>query len=145
MADRKTQKLLDGLQQDLERELVAMLQYVYQSSMVFGLRAMSLGPYLRQEAAEELEHVAFLCDQIVNLGGVPKLTTPKFSDTRDMKQMLENDLDRERETILEYRERARQAETAGEIGLKLKIEELLAQETGHMRDLERILRGWQPV
>lgn len=145
MADRKTQKLLDGLQQDLERELVAMLQYVYQSSMVFGLRAMSLGPYLRREAAEELEHVTFLCDQIVNLGGVPKLSTPKFSDTRDMKQMLENDLDREREAILEYRERARQAETAGEIGLKLKIEELLAQETGHMRDLERILRGWQPV
>lgn len=145
MADRKTQKLLDGLQQDLERELVAMLQYVYQSSMVFGLRAMSLGPYLRHEAAEELEHVAFLCDQIVNLGGVPKLSTPKYSDTRDMKQMLENDLDREREAILEYRERARQAETAGEIGLKLKIEEILAQETGHMRDLERILRGWQPV
>lgn len=145
MADRKTQKLLEGLQQDLERELMAMLQYLYQSSMVLGLRAITLGPYLRQAAEEELQHVAFLSDQIVNLGGVPKLSTPKYSDARDLKQMLENDLDREREAILEYRERAKQAEAAGEIGLKLKLEEMLAQETGHMRDLERILRGWQPV
>lgn len=143
MADRKTQKLLEGLQGDLERELKATLQYMYQSSMVLGLRAMSVGPFLREEAEEELKHVAFLSDQIVNLGGVPKLATQKFSDTRDLKTMLEHDLDLEREAILEYRERAKQAELAGEIGLKLRLEELLAEETGHMRNLEKILRGWQ--
>ncbi|MDE3090045.1 MAG: ferritin-like domain-containing protein [Chloroflexota bacterium] len=143
MADRKTQKLLEGLQGDLERELKAVLQYMYQSSMVLGLRAMSVGPYLRKEAEEELKHVAFLSDQIVNLGGAPKLTSAKFSEARDLKQMLENDLDLEREAILEYRERAKQAELAGEVGLKLRLEELLAEETDHMRDLEKILRGWQ--
>jgi bacterioferritin len=144
MPDRKTQKLLEGLQSDLERELKTMLQYMYQSSMVLGLRAMNLGPYLREEAVDELKHVAFLSDQIVSLGGVPKLATQKFSDTRDLKTMLEHDLDLERESILEYRERAKQAEQAGEIGLKLRLEELLAEETDHMRDLEKILRGWQP-
>ena len=143
MADRKTQKLLEGLQGDLERELKATLQYMYQSSMVLGLRAMNVGPYLRQEAEAELKHVAFLSDQIVNLGGVPKLATQKFSDARDLKTMLEYDLDLERESILEYRERAKQAEQAGEVGLKLRLEELLAEETDHMRDLEKILRGWQ--
>ncbi len=143
MADRKTQKLLEGLQGDLERELKATLQYMYQSSMVLGLRALNVGPYLRQEAEAELKHVAFLSDQIVNLGGVPKLATQKFSDARDLKTMLEHDLDLERESILEYRERAKQAEQAGEVGLKLRLEELLAEETDHMRDLEKILRGWQ--
>ena len=143
MADRKTQKLLEGLQGDLERELKATLQYMYQSSMVLGLRAMNVGPYLRQGAEAELKHVAFLSDQIVNLGGVPKLATQKFSDARDLKTMLEYDLDLERESILEYRERAKQAEQAGEVGLKLRLEELLAEETDHMRDLEKILRGWQ--
>ncbi len=143
MADRKTQKLLEGLQGDLERELKAMLQYMYQSSMVLGLRAMNVGPYLRKESEEELRHVALLSDQIVNLGGVPKLVTQKFSDTRELKTMLEHDLDLERESILEYRERAKQADQAGEVGLKLRLEELLAQETDHMRDLEKILRGWQ--
>jgi len=144
MADRKTQKLLEGLQADLERELKATLQYIYQSSMVLGLRAMNVGPYLRKEGQEELRHVAFLSDQIVNLGGVPRLVSPKISETRDLKQMFEHDLDLEREAILEYRERLKQADAAGEIGLKLRIEELLAEETDHMRDLEKILRGWQP-
>jgi bacterioferritin len=143
MPDRKTQKLLEGLQQDLERELRAVLQYMYQSSVLLGLRTMSVSPYLRKESEDELKHVAFLSDQIVNLGGIPKLTAPKYSDTRDLKQMLESDLDLEREAVLEYRERARQAEAAGEIGLKIRLEELLAEEMDHARDLEKILRGWQ--
>jgi bacterioferritin len=86
--------------------------------------------------------VSFLCDQIVALSGTPKLTSPKFSETRDVKTMLENDLDAERESILEYRERVKQADGAGEIGLKMRLEELIAEETDHMRQLERILRGW---
>lgn len=143
MADRKTQKLLEGLQQDLTREVQATLQYTYQSAMALGPRALTLREYLRQGAADELRHVGFLADQIVNLGGVPKLNAPKFSETKDLKQMLENDLDAERDAILEYRERAKQAETAGEVGLKVRLEGLLAEETDHAHELERILRGWQ--
>ena len=142
MADRKTQKLLEGLQSDLERELRAMLQYTYQASMILGLGSLNVSAYLRQEGSEELKHIAFLCDQIVALGGNPKLSSPKFSETRDLKTMLENDLDAERESILEYRERVKQADAAGEVGLKFRLEELIAQETDHMRQLERILRGW---
>lgn len=143
MADRKTQKLLEGLQSDLEREIKAMLQYTYQAAMLLGVGSLSISPYLRQEASAELAHVGLLCDQIVALGGTPKLTTQKFSEARDLKAMLENDLDLERESILEYRERVKQAESAGEIGLKVRLESLIAEETDHVRQLERILRGWQ--
>lgn len=143
MADRKTQKLLEGLQGDLERELKAMLQYTYQASMLLGVGSLSISPYLRQEAADELKHVGFLCDQIVGLGGSPKLTSHKISEVRELKAMLENDLDLERESIIEYRERVKQAEAAGEVGLKVRLELLIAEETEHVRQLERILRGWQ--
>lgn len=143
MADRKTQKLLEGLQSDLEREIKAMLQYTYQASMLLGVGSLSISPYLRQEAADELRHINFLCDQIVGLGATPKLATHKFSEARELKAMLENDLDLERESILEYRERVKQAETAGEVGLKVRLEALVAEETDHVRQLERILRGWQ--
>ncbi|MCL5951729.1 MAG: ferritin-like domain-containing protein [Chloroflexi bacterium] len=142
MADRKTQKLLEGLQQDLERELSAMLQYLYQSSVLLGPSAVSIAPFLKHEADEELQHAAFLSDQIVNLGGLPKLTAPKISETRDLRQMLDNDLDRERECILEFRERVKQAEIMGELGLKIQLERLIEEETQQMRSLERILRGW---
>lgn len=143
MPDRKTQKLLEGLQGDLERELRSSLQYMYQSSLVFGLRGLQLSPYLRRQAEEEMKHVAFISDQIVSLGATPKFTLPKISETKDLKQMLENDLDAERHAILEYRERAKQAEMAGEIGLKLRLETMIADETEHMRGLEKILRGWE--
>jgi len=143
MADRKTQKLLEGLQQDLTRELHAVLQYSYQAAMVLGPRALNLREYLREEATDELKHVAFLADQIVNLAGSPKFSSPKISETNDLKQMLENDLDLERDALLEYRERAKQAELAGELGLKIRLEELLAEESDHAHELERMLRGWQ--
>ena len=143
MSDRKSLKLLEGLQGDLERELRASLQYLYQSSLVFGLRSMQMSPYLRKQAESEMKHAAFVSDQIVSLGGTPKYTLPKISEAKELKLMLENDLDLERHAILEYRERAKQAEIAGEIGLKLRLEQMIADETEHMRDLEKILRGWE--
>jgi bacterioferritin len=114
-----------------------------QSAIVLGLRAINLGPFLRQEAEEELRHVVFLCDQIVALGGVPRLGTGRHEESRDLKQMLESDLAHEREGLLEYRERAKQADLAGELGLKIELERLVAEETTHMHSLEKILRGWQ--
>jgi bacterioferritin len=143
MADRKTQKLLEGLQQDLTRELHAVLQYSYQAAMVLGPRSLNLRDYLRREAEGEMKHVGFLADQIVNLGGAPKFSSPKISEIKDLKQMLESDLDLERDAILEYRERAKQADLAGEPGLKIRLEELLAEESDHAHELERLLRGWQ--
>jgi len=55
--------------------------------------------------------------------------------------MLEYDLKLEREAIENYTKRAQQAEEAGEPGLKVKLEELIVDETGHAEQLERILRG----
>ncbi len=141
MPDRKTQKLLEGLQSDLERELRGVFQSIYQSALLLGLDAVNVAPLLRAAAEKGWRRVAFVSDQIVNLGGTPKLTAPKFSETRDLKQMLENDLDAEREGVFEYRERVKQAEAAGEIGLRVRLEELIADKTDHIRMLERILRG----
>ncbi len=60
---------------------------------------------------------------------------------KDVKGMLKYDLKLEREAIEGYRQRAMQAEEAGEIGLKIKLEEILVEETGHAEQIERILKG----
>jgi len=55
--------------------------------------------------------------------------------------MLKYDLKLELEAIENYRIRSIQAEEAGEIGLKIKLEELLLDETGHAEQIQRILKG----
>ena len=55
--------------------------------------------------------------------------------------MLKFDLGLERQVIQNYRERSIQAEEAGEFGLKIKLEELIVEETAHAEQLDRILRG----
>jgi bacterioferritin len=63
--------------------------------------------------------------------------------TQDNREMVELALQSEKDTIARYTKRTAQAEAAGEPGLKIELENLLAEETRHKEDLERILMGWR--
>jgi bacterioferritin len=56
--------------------------------------------------------------------------------------MLELSLKAEKETIERYTKRIEQAESAGDLALKVELENLVAEETRHKEDLERVLVGW---
>jgi bacterioferritin len=55
--------------------------------------------------------------------------------------MLELDLDMELQDVAHYMQHAWQAEELGEVELKLKLEEMAADEAGHARELRRLLKG----
>jgi bacterioferritin len=55
--------------------------------------------------------------------------------------MLKLDLEMEDADVKRYIEHARLADQLGEIELKLKLEEIAADEARHAREVERILRG----
>ena len=48
----------------------------------------------------------------------------------------------DKQAITDYGEQIRQAETAGDIGLKVNLENQVADETRHKEEIERILGGW---
>jgi bacterioferritin len=52
---------------------------------------------------------------------------------------LEYDLDLERQAIKHYTERIQQAEAVGQIGLRVQLESLLADETDHAGAIARLL------
>ena len=52
-------------------------------------------------------------------------------------------LQAERETIERYTQRIKQADAAGEIGLRVDLENIVSEETRHRDDLERILKNWK--
>lgn len=139
MADKR--KLIDGLNQDLANELGAAILYLYQTSTATGWDGEELREFLMADINGEMQHAIFLAQKIVALGGVPTTVPTQYKSPQDVKKMMEYDLKLEREAIETYNERSKQAEDAGEYGLKVKLEEIIVDETGHAEQIERILRG----
>jgi bacterioferritin len=134
-------KLVEGLNKDLAAELGTILRYLYQSSKATGFSGMELREMLSKEIGDELGHAQFLADKIVALGGEPVVEPLAFEKISDVRRMLELDIDLERKDIANYKRRAEEADEFGDIGLKVKLEEIAADETNHAEELERILRG----
>jgi bacterioferritin len=135
------ERLISGLNQDLSAEWGTIIRYTYQSSKSFGLRGAELRELLQKEIEDELGHASFLTDVIVDLGGEPTTEPKKFDQTEDIKAMIELDLQMELQDVENYKKRASQAENMGEIELKVKLEEIAADESRHARELRRLLRG----
>ena len=55
--------------------------------------------------------------------------------------MLELDLKMEEDDVKNYLQHSKEAEDLGLIELKMKLEEIAADEAGHARELRRLLKG----
>jgi bacterioferritin len=143
MANVTREELIRGLNEDLAHEYNAIISYMLFSRLVSGPLRLELSGFLEGEIADELEHAKFLSNKIVALGGRPATEPSPVELPGSNKEMIELALQAERDTIRRYTERARQAEAVGELGLKIELENLLAEETRHKEDLERILSGWR--
>jgi len=134
-------ELIKGLNDDLAGEWGTIMRYTYQSGKAFGLRGAELREIFEGEIQDEMGHAAYLTDVIVDLGGEPTTTPQTFDKPDNLKSMLELDLEIELQDVNNYAIRAKQAENLGEIELKVKLEEMAADEAGHARELRRLLRG----
>ena len=139
MADKKA--LIEGLNEDLANELGASILYLYQTCTASGWDGEELREFLAPEITGEMQHAIFLAEKIAALGGKPTTEPRQHKSPKDVKSMLKYDLKLEREAIANYQRRCMQAEEVGETGLKIKLEEIIVEETGHAEQIERILRG----
>ena len=135
----KTQ-LIDGLNQDLNLELEAVLRYLYHSSSATGLLGHELREELSSDIQAELNHAVFLADKITALGGEVRIDPSMPKKVRTAKQMMQLDIEAERQVIANYTQRIAQAEAFGDKGLAIRLEDLLAEETDHAETLERLGR-----
>jgi len=143
MAKEGMEQLLEGLNEDLANEYMAIISYMLYSRLVNGPSRPELATFLEGEIADELEHAKFLSHKIIALGGTPTTVPAKVTLTQDNREMLQLSLQAEKDTIARYTARIKQAEALGELGLKVELENLVAEETRHKEDLERILVGWR--
>jgi bacterioferritin len=134
-------QLIEGLNEDLAAELGTVIRYTYQAGKAFGFVGVELRELFAEETQDELGHAAFLTDVIVDLGGEPTTTPNTFEKPETIKEMLEVDMAMELKDVEAYMEHAEMAGELGQVELKLKLEEMAADEAGHARELRRILKG----
>lgn len=135
--------LVTGLNEDLRREFQAIVRYTQFAASIEGPHRPQIAALFRAEIADELRHAHFLADKIAALGGEPTTLVPPIETSHDVREMLEMVAEAEREDVEIYARRAREAEHAGDIGLKVQLENIVLDETRHLEELKKILAGWR--
>jgi bacterioferritin len=138
--DAKT--MIDNLNKDLAEELAAVIQYTTYSAKVTGPYRPQLEQFFLAEVPEEQLHAQFLANKIVALGGEPTTKPSAVKAAMSNREMLEAVLEAETRAIAGYTERANEADEFGDVGLKVQLEDMVRDETGHREETERILRDW---
>jgi bacterioferritin len=134
------QALIEGLNGDLNRELEAVLRYIYHSATATSLLGHELREVLKADITGEVNHAVFLADKIAALGGEVRIQPSMPKKVRSAKEMLEENAAAERSVVASYTERIKQAEEFGDKGLVIRLEDILAEETDHAEELERLGR-----
>ena len=132
-------KLIDLLNEDLQREFQAVIAYVNYSQVLKGAAYMNIAAELAVHATEELSHALTLSDQIDYLGGMPAVTAKPVKTSQKAEDMLRFDLANEVETIRNYRRRIRQADELNEFALGEELRNILLQEQDHLTALATAL------
>jgi bacterioferritin len=129
------ERMVELLNEDLSREYQAIIAYTIYSQTIKGAAFNNIATELEGHASEELSHAILIARQIDYLNGTP-VSVPKAVKTSDKaEEMLRFDLENERETIRNYRERIRQADAMGEFALGEVLRRIIEQEQDHLLDL----------
>jgi bacterioferritin len=136
------QTLIDHLNEDLAAELSAVIQYTTYAAKATGPYRPQLTDFFMKEVPDEQGHAQFLAEKIVALGGEPAVTPHPVPRAANNRAMLEAVLEAERKAITNYSERIKEAAEYGDKGLVVHLEDMVADETEHAEQTERILRGW---
>jgi len=129
------EKLIDLLNEDLSREYQAIIAYIIYSQTIKGAQYNNIAQELEKHAGEELQHAILIAKQIDYLNGTPTNVPQPVKQSDKAEEMLRFDLENEKQTILNYRERILQAESLQEYAIGEVLRKIIAQEQEHLTDL----------
>jgi bacterioferritin len=135
--------LVDGLNEDLANEYASVIQYRTFASTLRGPHRLTLRSLFEAEVPDELGHAGTLADFIAALGGTPTTRPAEVITADSPLEMLRAAHEAELGAIARYVERRDQAEQAGEHGLAVTLDDIIADETRHRDELQLILDGWE--
>jgi len=138
--EKDVKELIDGLNEDLANEYGSAIQYTYSASVVTGLYRSALKPFFESEINDEMGHALYLSEKIKSLGGSPTTKAAVPPQPTEVRDLLEAAKEAEEDTIKRYEKRKKQAENLNLTDLVVKLEDMIADETGHKEELAHMLQ-----
>lgn len=134
------QKVIDEMNVALGMEIAAIVQYSHNSYSIMGPWRKALTEELESFAKDEMNHMEYLSEKIVALGGVPTTKPAAINTPTTWRAMLGADLAAENMAIDHYKTVIAMADEFGDVDLKKSIEDIASEEYGHKEALEKFLR-----
>lgn len=134
------EKLIGFLNKGLEHELATLVRYLHHSFLVFGPGREPIVNLLRTRATESIAHAVELGEKITYLGGHPTVKVQEILEPsgHTIEEMLEEDLQAEREAVQLYMDALKLVED--DVVFRVMFEEIIMEEHGHLEGLEKLLR-----
>ena len=130
-------ELIENLNQALSLELAGVIQYSQHSYLVTGTDRQVFKEFFRDQAEEAQDHAETLGDKIVALGGIPTVEPAMIRQSTELKEMLKQNLELEREAIAAYMAAWATCDDT-DLPQKYWLEGQIADEQMHIEELEKL-------
>ncbi len=134
-------KVLELLNELLEREYAGVVRYSHYSLMVFGYNRIPIVSWFRSQATESLAHAEKIGEMVTALGGHPSLKLAKLLETHkhSIQEILVESLEHEREQLVGLHTLLEEVQ-----GKSVWLEEftrlMIVDEEDHCAEVEKMIR-----
>ena len=130
-------EILTVLQEVLSAELTAINQYFIHARMLENQKYTKLAKHAQEESIGEMKHAQSVIDRILYLDGVPNMQKyMKINVGQDVPEQHQFDLAVEKDAVERLNPGIEVCRTHGDNGSRLLLEQILADEEGHIDWLE---------
>jgi len=134
-SDKEKEAVLETLQQNMNEEFRATLQYICHRISAKGTDDV-LADSFKSAALDEMSHILFFSDIITRYGGSPRFTPWEIDQSSDLKVMLERDI------ALEQSARQRYASQLSQMQDYPEIADILRNVLGDEEDHEEAFKAY---
>ena len=130
-------ELIENLNKALSLEWSGVIQYRQHSFLVTGLEREVYRGFFGDQAEEAQSHANSLGHKIVALGGIPTVEPAIIRQSVDLKEMLLQNLELEREAMAAYMAAWASCDDE-DLPTKFELEGRIAEEQHHIEEMEKI-------
>lgn len=135
-------KIIDKLNQIMELELAGVVRYTHYSLMVYGYNRIPIVGWMKNNAAEGLDHAYRAGEMVTLLGGHPSLKIGSLLETEkhDIGDIMRESLTHEKTVLSCYYDLLKLSENDKNILIEEYAREMIVNEEMHLDEVNKMLR-----